>query len=811
MCAPACGSTQLCNSACSCVDLPPVVELGRDSRSSTVDINVQDTVVAAANRDHGSVSFLNTTTNTVASRVTVPDPRSVVFSPSGSVVYVSASDGIHRITGADSLSPVLGPALAACAEPQGIALLPSGNRLVVACLEGVVVWVDTSSASLSVTATVNLRGALAQHGGTLPPNAAAVAVAVTNNRDGQDADERIVVPLFYDEPVDVAGPADVDVAGVGVVAVLSADGSLTHRIDLLPEADTGFGAGAFMNQLSNVWVQGDRAYVLALAAGPKGAPGPAAGNSNPDAGPIVVAGSQNTLPFFITLDLATGTELHRINLNAEMRAKAGAIRFFSVLSGLAFVPGTNIVYVTSIASDALVRMKVNADGSLAPDGGSNGFGSALNNFIPLDKAPSGVTISHGVSGFKGYVVNDVSRSVQVVTFATQAVSATVESAPLPAVGSTEEKVLAGKRFFFTSTARWGNNGMVGCLACHPGQGALSDNVTWYFAAGPRQTVALDAMFGKVGDSASGAPNPLDARVLNWTAIFDEMHDFELNVRGVSAGVGAIVTDPALDLAKRVNLATAGPGGAPAQFLRNSAKVIVCDVSVNKDWDAIELFSQGLRTPASPQTNATAIARGRLLFDQGGTGAPEGGRCTLCHAGSKWTVSRLPYDPADNTGGTLAAERARAVTYTGGAFNQDTTVIAADDVPDGTGVPVPKLDRVACVLRRVGTFDASSAFEVRQNMAAGNTAQGARGFNPPSLLGVRYGSPYLHGGTVRTLTELFSPAFDAHTTAGNPNFLANANTRTQDVADLVAFLESIDDTTEVFPIPAGAILCPATIP
>ena len=39
-----------------------------------------------------------------------------------------------------------------------------------------------------------------------------------------------------------------------------------------------------------------------------------------------------------------------------------------------------------------------------------------------------------------------------------------------------------------------------------------------------------------GDVNTGAPDPTNQRALNWTAIFDEMHDFELNTRGTSAGV-----------------------------------------------------------------------------------------------------------------------------------------------------------------------------------------------------------------------------------------------------------------------------------
>ena len=345
--------------------------------------------------------------------------------------------------------------------------------------------------------------------------------------DTDEADETVVLPLFWHDPLTVSTPADVDLAGQGVVALMDSAGALTARINLAPEPDVGFGTGAFLNQLSSVTTQNGRAYIMALAAAPKGAPGPAAGN--PDAGILGVAGSQNTYPFLIAVDLTSRTETNRINFNRELFAKqANAFpdRFMSVMGGLSFVPGTTIGYAVSVASDAVVRFKLNATDDIdTTEVGTGGFGSRVNDFIGTDKAPSGIIISHGVSfGFKGFVINEVSRSLQVVRFSDQTMEATVASANAPVAASDEEKINHGKRFFFTSLGRWGNNGMVGCLACHPGQGAWSDNVTWYFAAGPRQTVALDAMFGKLGDVATGAPNPADQRALNWTAIVRTLKD-----------------------------------------------------------------------------------------------------------------------------------------------------------------------------------------------------------------------------------------------------------------------------------------------
>jgi hypothetical protein len=55
-----------------------------------------------------------------------------------------------------------------------------------------------------------------------------------------------------------------------------------------------------------------------------------------------------------------------------------------------------------------------------------------------------------------------------------------------------------------------------------------------FDAGPRQTIPLDGMFDH--------GNLADQRVLNWSAVRDENHDFDLNTRAVSGGRGLIDDD-----------------------------------------------------------------------------------------------------------------------------------------------------------------------------------------------------------------------------------------------------------------------------
>src|SRR5262249_54859204 len=148
------------------------------------------------------------------------------------------------------------------------------------------------------------------------------------------------------------------------------------------------------------------------------------------------------------------------------------------------------------------------------------------------KLPVGVAI--GNLNTIGFATNEGTREVAAVDLLAQAVlpASFISSAPLPGGGTQQEKELRGKRFFVTGLGRWSLGGAAwgSCAACHID--GLTDNVTWYFARGPRESVSLDGSFA----SKDGT----DQRIFNWTAIFDEVADFEGNTRGISGGIGAIV-------------------------------------------------------------------------------------------------------------------------------------------------------------------------------------------------------------------------------------------------------------------------------
>jgi cytochrome c peroxidase len=101
------------------------------------------------------------------------------------------------------------------------------------------------------------------------------------------------------------------------------------------------------------------------------------------------------------------------------------------------------------------------------------------------------------------------------------------------------------------------------------------------------------------------------------------------------------------------------------------------------------------------------------------------------------------------------------------------------------------------LEKVGTFDPKNPLEIRDNAAA-STAFGVNGFNVPSLLGINYTAPYLHRGQAQTLEEVFPLHGLGPMGQDFPPTTTIANQLTaQQQADLLAFLKSIDSTTQHF--------------
>jgi mono/diheme cytochrome c family protein len=287
-------------------------------------------------------------------------------------------------------------------------------------------------------------------------------------------------------------------------------------------------------------------------------------------------------------------------------------------------------------------------------------------------------------------------------------------------------------------------------------------------------------------------------VLNWTGIFDELHDFENNTRGNSGGVGAFVHRPGPPVAVSDRIifdgtapaaeqqATATPQtGLNGSMISLMAGGATTPNTVLPDWNEIDAYVKAIRAPRAPASLvATDVAAGKTLFDANG--------CAGCHGTSQWTIAQVFYTPNEENNKAMGLLRSTLYTRPAGfpvGLNPPSAMGGQAPLRFNGANPAAN-DQINCVLRDVGTFNVAPTGvplkEVRQDMST--AAQGATGFNIPSLLGMVTGAPYFHGGAARTLEEALGDAFDGHRRAFAENFRPDAT----QVRQLAAFLLSIDE-------------------
>ena len=746
---------------------PPSVFAPGPSKGGSIAANPQGDTLAVANKGTDDITLFALADGVdpvVRARIVVGnEPTSVTWSPDGHSLFVvnRASWDVHKIAGADSANPTSAGVVPVGSEPIQGALSPGGSNLYVTnWVEGTLSVIATNS--MSIINTVELGGN-------------PYAVCVTNDGDTQEGDETIFVTDFYGR-LRAGEQEGSDTAAEGRVFVINSGALTVTTTTLAPFTDVGIAAtpdtGAYPNQLSSCAINMNHVYVTAVGASPR-------------AFMQLTDFHQNVQGLVYAIDLATGNQdlLRTVNLNALIDQLAPPKRFVAIPNDIAFAPNSDFGYYTSLASDSLQRVDYSMNTIVA--GSPSGA-----NFLQAGKSPTGVAIVEKTA----YVVNEVGRSISVIDLATQTTKiADLESAPQP-TNPTEAEILKGQRFFETGLARWSTNGWVSCAACHPS--GTTDNVTWSFPAGPRQTSDLSATFSRDGGVQ---------RILNWTAIFDEVHDFELNTRGVANGTGAIVSDATLNMDGTPNVAAridiVGPGGtADPQngFNKGSAAAAAAGGATPDDWDAVEAYIRSIRAPRGRTHLGGDPVAGRAVFLDG--------NCQFCHGGPLWTLSERYYTPLLDSDASLATLADAGVATVGSVrpdqvSSTDTSMLTIIQ-NDANGPP----HRHTCVVRKVGTFDADGlngrgAEEIRQN---DGPAQGVDGYNVPSLLGMATGAPYLHNGAAGTLEELLSSTFNGHLTAGNQVFAPSET----DKANLIAFILSIDDNTEIIPVPADQRFCPA---
>ena len=230
--------------------------------------------------------------------------------------------------------------------------------------------------------------------------------------------------------------------------------------------------------------------------------------------------------------------------------------------------------------------------------------------VRTERAPQGLAISD--DGLTLFSHNFMERSITVYDLF-NLIYARSNDVPLIARLKTvanetlTPSVLRGKQLFYDSfDPRLSKEQYSSCASCH--NGGRSDGRTWDmtgFGEGLRNTITL---LGHGG---------MDQGMLHWSGNFDEVQDFEAQIRGLSGGAG---------LMKNVDFHSQ---------TRNTATGTK-KAGISRSLDDLAHFVASLKTvPASPYRQkegslSTSARKGEIVFNKKG--------CITCHSGVQFTDS-----------------------------------------------------------------------------------------------------------------------------------------------------------------------------
>ena len=337
-------------------------------------------------------------------------------------------------------------------------------------------------------------------------------------------------------------------------------------------------------------------YLAAIALSRDGSRAYVAGNKpNTERGPL-------TAPLDLDSDNSVRSVLVELNLNSNTFTRAIDLDNSDSPSALSLSPLGDYLFVSLQGNDAVEVLD-----TLLMDTAS-GLGSFVTR-LGSGAAPRGLVVDENTGrtlvhdfmgrGITALETDPLFRNGEV-TVASATVT-TVGTEPLPLA------VAHGKRLFYhASDRRMSAEGYLSCGTCHVDGG--HDGRTFDFTGrgeGLRNTTDLR------GRGGTGHGN------VHWTANFDEIQDFENDIRGAFGGLGFL---------------------DDADFAATSAPLGPAKAGLNADLDALAAYLSSLgdaELPKSPfrqadgQLTPQAIS-GRTLFRNQG--------CTDCHGGSPFTDS-----------------------------------------------------------------------------------------------------------------------------------------------------------------------------
>jgi YVTN family beta-propeller protein len=519
--------------------------------------------VWVVNQDNNSVSVLDGTTLARVAEISVGSaPRSITLTPGGEAWVTNKRDASISVINRGSLAVTRTIALTRASQPFGIAFSPTGGEAWVA-LEalGQVIKLDASG---NKTATLTLSGT-PRH------------VAVTANG------ERILVSRFISAPVPGENTATLNTgAGGGEVTVLARNPAAIVGQILLRQSD---------KPDNEIQGRGLPNYLAAAAISPDGSQAWVPSKQDNIARGVGRDGAnldfQNTVRVISSrVNLGSMTEDYPARIDHDNASVASAAVFDKrgVYLFVALETSRQVAVLDAHRAVELLR-------------------------IAVGRAPQGLAVS--ADGRRLYVNNFMDRTVSSYDLQPLVEQGRLEipwlgTAAGPSSEALSPDVFAGKRLFYDAKdPRLARDAYMSCATCHNDGG--QDGRVWDltgFNEGLRNTINLRGRAGAQG-------------FLHWSNNFDEVQDFEGQIRALAGGTG-LMSDSDFFAGTRSQ-----PLGTPKTGLSTELDQLAAYVASLNTFDNTPYRSSG-------GGYTTAANSGRTIF--------KNLSCASCHGGANFTYS-----------------------------------------------------------------------------------------------------------------------------------------------------------------------------
>lgn len=519
------------------------------------------------NPDNDSVSVLDTTSNSLISEInlgTGSSPRNVAIAPDGRIWVTNKGAASITVISPTTLAVVQTIAMPRASQPHGIAFAPNGSAAyVVLEATGQLVKLDPSTGAQLATVAL----------GSNPRHLSISADSAT-----------IFTPLFITPPLPGESTATIDTSSAGgqVRVINTANMSISKTITLQhsDKTDTEIQGSGIPNYLGVPVISPDGTSAWLPSKQDNIKRGIARNGLD--------LNFQNTVRAISSrIEISTLSEdyARRIDHDNSSLGSAAVYHPSGVYLFVALETSRQVAVVDAIGGHELFKINVGI-------------------------APQGLTLS--ADGNTLYVQNFMDRSVSILdltpltnqgnlTTNMIAVAYSINSEKLPA------NVFAGKQLFYDAKdTRLARDSYMSCASCHSEAG--HDGRVWDFTGfgeGLRNTIALN---GRAG---------MGHGFVHWSANFDEIQDFEGQIRNFAGGTG---------LMSNADFNT----GTRSQQLGDKK------AGVSTDLDNLAAYVGSLSNFAqNPNRNAdgtltTVAAAGKVVFANS---------CASCHAGNNFTNSK----------------------------------------------------------------------------------------------------------------------------------------------------------------------------